>query len=183
MATKKTAAAQEAAAERDTIAAADEPERKPEESTPEPEQGAQEPEGSTAEEEQVTQDFATGASSACAKFNSAQPLREAPQAALLVLGLAAGQPTDGAVAESVVYIGPSLPYGKLRSSMILKGTQEEIDGFLAEIKEQYPEVTHLLVPPDKLTQALEKVGRKGTILHKYYEDMLAKSRASRKGQG
>lgn len=98
----------------------------------------------------------------------------------------AGKP-EGSTAEekqvTLVYIGPSLPYGKLRSSMILKGTQEEIDGFLAEIREQYPEVTHLLVPPDKLTQALEKVGRKGTILHKYYEDMLAKSRASRKGQG
>lgn len=84
---------------------------------------------------------------------------------------------------TLVYIGSSLPYGKLRSSMILKGTQEEIDLFLAKIREQYPEVTHLLVTPDKLTQALEKVGRKGTILHKYYEDMLAKSRASRKGQG
>lgn len=81
----------------------------------------------------------------------------------------------------LVYIGPSLPYGKMRSSMILTGTEEEINGFLAEIKEQYPEVTHLLVPPDKLTDALEKVARKGTILHKYYEDMLAKSRASRKG--
>lgn len=81
----------------------------------------------------------------------------------------------------LVYIGPSLPYGKMRSSMILTGTEEEINDFLAEIKEQYPEVTHLLVPPDKLTDALEKVARKGTILHKYYEDMLAKSRASRKG--
>lgn len=96
----------------------------------------------------------------------------------------AGKPEESAQEQlTLVYIGPSLPYGKLRSSMILKGTQEEIDGFLAEIREQYPEVTHLLVPPDKLTQALEKVGRKGTILHKYYEDMLAKSRASRKGQG
>lgn len=145
-------------AEQDVIASPGEPAKEtgePTEST-----GSQ----AAPEAEQLTQDFATGASSACAKLNSAQPL-------------------DGAVAESVVYIGPSLPYGKIRSSMILKGTQEEIDGFLAEIKEQYPEVTHLLVPPDKLTQALEKVGRKGTILHKYYEDMLAKSRASRKGQG
>lgn len=82
---------------------------------------------------------------------------------------------------TLVYIGPSLPYGKMRSSMILNGTEEEIDGFLAKIKEQYPEVTHLLVPPERLTDALEKVARKGTILHKYYEDMLAKSRASRKG--
>ena len=95
---------------------------------------------------------------------------------------AGGVSSDEAAEQlTLVYIGPSLPYGKMRSSMILTGTEEEINGFLAEIKEQYPEVTHLLVPPDKLTDALEKVARKGTILHKYYEDMLAKSRASRKG--
>lgn len=82
---------------------------------------------------------------------------------------------------TLVYIGPSLPYEKLRSSMILNGTENEINDFLAKIKEQYPEVTRLLVPPDRLTDALEKVARNGTILHKYYEDMLAKSRASRKG--
>lgn len=95
----------------------------------------------------------------------------------------AGSEAGGVSSDDVtlVYIGPSLPYGKMRSSMILTGTEEEINGFLAEIKEQYPEVTHLMVPPDKLTDALEKVARKGTILHKYYEDMLAKSRASRKG--
>ena len=82
---------------------------------------------------------------------------------------------------TLVYIGPSIPYEKLRSSMILNGTEAEIDDFLAKIKERYPEVTRLLVPPDRLTDALEKAARNGTILHKYYEDMLAKSRASRKG--
>lgn len=82
---------------------------------------------------------------------------------------------------TMVYIGPSLPYGKLRTSMILKGTEGEIRDFLADIREKYPEADHLIVPPEQLTQALEKVARKGTILHKYYEDMLAKSRASRKG--
>lgn len=82
---------------------------------------------------------------------------------------------------TMVYIGPSLPYGKLRTSMILKGTEGEIRDFLADIREKYPEVDHLIVPPEQLTQALEKVARNGTILHKYYEDMLAKSRASRKG--
>lgn len=82
---------------------------------------------------------------------------------------------------TMVYIGPSLPYGKLRTSMVLKGTEQEIRDFLADIREKYPEADHLIVPPEQLTQALEKVTRKGTILHKYYEDMLAKSRASRKG--
>lgn len=82
---------------------------------------------------------------------------------------------------TLVYIGPSLPFGKLRSSMILKGTGEEIGAYLGELKESYPEIERLLVAPEDLTDALDKVGRKGTILHKYYEDVLAKSRASRKG--
>lgn len=90
----------------------------------------------------------------------------------------AGGPCDDV---TMVYIGPSLPYGKLRTSMVLKGTEQEIRDFLADIREKYPEADHLIVPPEQLTQALEKVTRKGTILHKYYEDMLAKSRASRKG--
>lgn len=81
----------------------------------------------------------------------------------------------------LVYIGPSLPYEKIRSSMILTGTEQEIGEFLADIREKYPEAAHLLVPPEQLTEALRKVSKRGTILHKYYEDMLAKSRASRKG--
>ena len=82
---------------------------------------------------------------------------------------------------TLVYIGPSIPYGKLRSSMVLRGTEKEIRDFLEEYREPYPEAAHLLVTPDRLTGALDKVARKGTILHKYYEDMLAKTRASRIG--
>lgn len=81
----------------------------------------------------------------------------------------------------LVYIGPSLTFEKLRTSQILLGTQEEIDGFMAPIVEKYPEAVHLLVTPDKLPEALEKTGSKTSILHKYYEDMLAKSRDIRKG--
>lgn len=92
----------------------------------------------------------------------------------------ASQPEEGGYVR-LIYIGPSLPYEKIRSSMILTGTEQEIGEFLADIREKYPEVTHLLVPPEQLTEALRKVSSRGTILHKYYEDMLAKSRASRKG--
>ena len=80
-----------------------------------------------------------------------------------------------------MYIGPSLTFEKLRTSQILLGTQDEIDQFMAPIVEKYPEAAFLLVTPEALPDAMEKVGSKTSILHKYYEDMLAKSRDIRKG--
>lgn len=80
-----------------------------------------------------------------------------------------------------VYIGPSIAFSRLRESMILTGTEEEIADFLCELTESYPEIPHLLIAPEALAAALDRVGRSGTLLHKYYEDVLAKSRASRKG--
>lgn len=81
----------------------------------------------------------------------------------------------------LVYIGPSLIYEKLRSSQILSGTEAEIEAFMAPITEKYPEAVHLLVTPDSLPEAMRKVASKNSVLHKYYEDMLAKSRDIRKG--
>lgn len=93
--------------------------------------------------------------------------------------------TDEKAGETVkrVYIGPSIPFGKLREAMILEGTEEELKAFVSDLAEEYPEIPCLLVAPEELTEAMEKVGKKGTILHKYYSDMLAKSHASRNGHG
>ncbi len=52
---------------------------------------------------------------------------------------------------------------------------------MAPITEKYPEAIHLLVTPDSLPEAMRKVASKNSVLHKYYEDMLAKSRDIRKG--
>ena len=90
---------------------------------------------------------------------------------------------EATAAERVklVYIGPNIPYGRLRSSMILEGTEADVGAFIGEYAESYPEIRHLLVKPEDLTEALDKVGRKESILNKYYGDMLAKTRVSRKG--
>lgn len=80
-----------------------------------------------------------------------------------------------------VYVGPSIPYGKLRTAMVLTGTEGELEEFWKEEKERYPEIRYLMVPVEELPEAMEKVNRKGTILHKYYGDMLSKMRAGRKG--
>lgn len=83
--------------------------------------------------------------------------------------------------EKRVYIGPSIPYGTLRTAMVLEGTEAEREAFLAEYAEQYPELRYLLVKPAELSEALAKVERKDNILNKYYGDMMAKCRVSRKG--
>ena len=94
-----------------------------------------------------------------------------------------GNGDGGGAAEKtlLVYIGPSLIYEKLRSSQILSGTEAEIEAFMAPITEKYPEAVHLLVTPEELPEAMRKVESKNSVLHKYYQDMLAKSRDIRKG--
>lgn len=79
----------------------------------------------------------------------------------------------------LVYFGPSIPFGKLRTSMILEGTQEEIDEYMADVVDKYPEAARLLTTPENLAKAMDKVATKGNILHKYAQDMAAKIRANR----
>lgn len=94
-----------------------------------------------------------------------------------------GAEETGAATVKRVYIGPSLPFGKLRQAMILEGTEEEIGAFTGDLLESYPEIPYLLVDPAELTESMKKVEQKGTILHKYYGDVQAKSRAQRTGNG
>lgn len=79
----------------------------------------------------------------------------------------------------LVYFGPSIPFGKLRTSMILEGTQEEIDEYLEDVVDKYPEAARLLTTPENLAKAMDKVATKGNILHKYAQDMAAKLRENR----
>lgn len=79
----------------------------------------------------------------------------------------------------LVYFGPSIPFGKLRTSMILEGTQEEIDEYMADVVDKYPEAARLLTTPENLAKAMDKVDTKGNILHKYAQDMTAKIRENR----
>jgi hypothetical protein len=74
------------------------------------------------------------------------------------------------------YVGPSIPMSRLRKGMILTGTEDEIKKFLDGLIDKYPEIPYLLVDVDRLADAQEKVQKKGNILHKYYQDMLAKAR-------
>jgi hypothetical protein len=79
-----------------------------------------------------------------------------------------------------IYIGPSIPRTNLRNARILEGTEEEINAFLAEYKEKFPEVEYLMARPENLSDMTRKVQTKGNILNKYYRDMAAKAVVERK---
>lgn len=90
---------------------------------------------------------------------------------------------DGVEVLTMVYIGPSIPRSNLRRSMIIKGTGEDIAAFIAEQKEQYPEIEHLMFEPGSLADALRKVESRGNILHKYFKDMEARAANMRARRG
>lgn len=80
-----------------------------------------------------------------------------------------------------IYIGPSIPRSNLRNAQILSGTEKEIAVYIDTMAKQYPEIKYLIVSPDKLSAAQNKVRQKGNILHKYYQDMLAQAIVFRRG--
>lgn len=84
--------------------------------------------------------------------------------------------TEGAEAAEVVklvYVGPSLPRGRLKSNTIFEGTREQIlaSAELADVLKRYPLVKNMLVPVSKLAEAKKKVNTAGNALHKFYADI------------
>ena len=82
--------------------------------------------------------------------------------------------------NTLVYIGPQLPKGKLKTNKILIGTEEEIKKELAEVLEEYPLVEKMLVPVEQLAEKKDRVKTQGNILNKYYSDITASIAAKEK---
>lgn len=74
-----------------------------------------------------------------------------------------------------MYIGPTLETG-LQENAILQGTRESVEAYLKPTIEKYPQVRLLLVTTEKLADAKEKVKTAGTILNKYYTDIVSLKR-------
>lgn len=85
--------------------------------------------------------------------------------------------TSDASVVQVVYIGPTIPKARLTSGGIVRGTQEEVDAYIAEVTAKYAKAKYLFVTPDKLAEAKRKVKTKGNILNKYYRAVLDQARA------
>lgn len=75
--------------------------------------------------------------------------------------------------QHFVYIGPSLPGGKLKSNIVLCGGIEGIKKYYKDVIEEYPEVARLIVPVQKLGELKEKVQTPGNIINKYYNDVVS----------
>ena len=80
---------------------------------------------------------------------------------------------DGQEAERLVYIGPSLPKGMLKSNRVIYGTRKEIRKELAEALEKFPLAEKMLVPVEELAEKKDKARTAGNILNKYYSDIAS----------
>lgn len=73
---------------------------------------------------------------------------------------------------TLVYVGPTLPGGRLKSNSVFNGTEEGIKKHLSSIIEKYPQVARLLVPTTELGSVKGKVNMPGNIMNKYCDDIL-----------
>ena len=89
---------------------------------------------------------------------------------------AAAEGTGAAEAVKLIYVGPQLPRGRLKTNTIFEGaTREQIIASpeLAEVLKRYPLVKNMLVPVSKLAEAKQKIQAGGNALHKFYTDIAS----------
>lgn len=77
-----------------------------------------------------------------------------------------------------IYIGPTTNTGLVENT-IFTGTRENVEKHLKDTLEKIPQVRPLIVATDRLAESKAKVGKTGTILNKYYNDVLSLSRKAR----
>lgn len=80
--------------------------------------------------------------------------------------------------DNFIYIGPPLGTG-IKENAVFSGTRESVETCLKGTFEKYPQAKMLLIPTKKLAEAKMQVRSKGTLLNKYYTDVLSLS----KGRG
>lgn len=73
----------------------------------------------------------------------------------------------------LVYIGPSLPKGQLKSNTIFAGTREDIMKNVAGITEKIPLVEKMFVPVSELADKKQRVKTEGNIYNKFYKDIAS----------
>jgi hypothetical protein len=70
-----------------------------------------------------------------------------------------------------VYVGPSLPGGGLKGNTILRGTRAEVEDYLAESLELFPQAAKLIVPVAKLAETKAKLQKSDNIVRKHFDDL------------
>ena len=75
--------------------------------------------------------------------------------------------------KQLVYIGPTLPGGKLKCNQIFLGTEEAIKNEIREVLEENPLVEKMFVEVTDLAEKKQKVKTAGYIYNKYYNDIAS----------
>lgn len=74
--------------------------------------------------------------------------------------------------ETYIYIGPTTRTGLIENT-IIKGTREQVEEYLKDTIEEIPQVKMLIVPTESLASNRAKAKTAGTLLNKYYNDILS----------
>ena len=92
---------------------------------------------------------------------------------------AAADATNAPETVKLIYVGPQLPRGRLKTNKIFEGTREQIIASpeMAEVLKRYPLVQNMLVPVSKLAEAKQKIAAGGNALHKFYADIASQAAA------
>lgn len=85
----------------------------------------------------------------------------------------AGPEMENKECQHFVYIGPTLPGGKMKSNTVLCGGIETIKAYYKGVLKEYPQVVRLIVPVQKLGELKEKAQAPGNIINKYYGDIVS----------
>lgn len=85
--------------------------------------------------------------------------------------------------KTVMYIGPQLPSGLLKTNTIIKGTDKEITEGMKEVFEKFPLVKRMLVPIEDVATKKIEVATKGKVLNKYYMDIQSQIAANGMKEG
>ncbi len=79
--------------------------------------------------------------------------------------------------ETFIYIGPTTK--GLIENTIVKGTRESVEEYLKDVIAEIPQVKMLIVPTESLAINRAKVKQAGTLINKYYNDVLSLSRKAK----
>lgn len=80
--------------------------------------------------------------------------------------------------EAFIYIGPTTRTGLIENT-IIKGTRESVEEYLKEAIDEIPQIKKLIVPVESLARNKAKMQQTGTLLNKYYNDILSLSRKTK----
>lgn len=90
---------------------------------------------------------------------------------------------DGAAAVTeepvvqLIYIGPQLPRTAMKPNTVITGTEAQIKAGFTDVFKRFPLAEYMLVPVDGLADRKEKVKTAGTLMNKYYADLVSAAEA------